>query len=251
MYLDLWVKVREKMEEETRNFERAWIYLILGRNYMDKKTLAKMIDHTLLRPNASSKDVTDFCKEALKYSFASVCIQPYFVPLAYSILKDSDIKVCTVIDFPHGLNSSSSKAFQVDDLLRKGAEEFDMVINISAIKDRNEKVLREDIRKVLEASQGKVVKVIIETCYLTNEEKIYVTNIIKEEKAHFVKHLQVWPLRTTLEDVLLLKKIAGKELKVKAAGGIRTLEQALQMIESGADRIGTSNGIAIINELRE
>jgi len=219
---------------------------------MDKKTLAKMIDHTLLRPNASSKDIADFCKEALKYNFASVCVQPYFVPLAYSILKDSDIKVCTVIDFPHGLNSSSSKAFQVDELLKKGAEEFDMVINISAIKDRNEKVLREDVRKVLEASQGKIVKVIIETCYLTDEEKIYVTNIIKEEKAHFVKTSTGFGTSgATLEDVRLLKKIAGNELKVKAAGGIRTLEQALQMIDAGVDRIGTSNGIAIINELRE
>jgi deoxyribose-phosphate aldolase len=127
-----------------------------------------------------------------------------------------------------------------------------MVINISAIKDRNEKVLREDVRKVLEASQGKIVKVIIETCYLTDEEKIYVTNIIKEEKAHFVKTSTGFGTSgATLEDVRLLKKIAGNELKVKAAGGIRTLEQALQMIDAGADRIGTSNGIAIINELRE
>lgn len=219
---------------------------------MDKNSLAKMIDHTFLRPDASSKEIENFCIEALNYNFASVCIQPYFVPLAYKILKNTGIKVCTVIDFPHGLNSPSSKAFQVQELLKKGAEEFDMVINISAIKDRNEKVLREEVRKVVDSAEGKIVKVIIETCYLTDDEKIYITNIIKEEGAHFVKTSTGFgPKGAVVEDILLLKRVAGDKLKVKASGGIRTLEQALSMIEAGADRLGTSNSIKILQELYE
>lgn len=217
---------------------------------MNRKTLAKMIDHTLLRPDASSKDIEDFCKEALNYNFMAVCIQPYFVPLAYRILRDSDIKICTVIDFPHGLNSSSAKAFQVEELLKMGAEEFDMVINIGALKDRNERVLREDVRKVVEASQGKIVKVIIETCYLTDDEKIYITNIIKEEGAHFVKTSTGFGSKgAVVEDIILLKKVAEDKLKIKASGGIRTLEQALSMINAGAERLGTSQSIKILREL--
>jgi deoxyribose-phosphate aldolase len=219
---------------------------------MDRKTLAKMIDHTLLRPDASSKEIEEFCREALNYNFMAVCVQPYFVPLAYEILKDSGIKICTVIDFPHGLNSPSSKAFQVEDLLKKGAEEFDVVINIGALKDRNEKILREDVRKVVSAAQGRIVKIIIETCYLTDEEKIYITNIIKEEGANFVKTSTGFgPKGAEVRDIALLKEIAQDKLKIKASGGIRTLEQALQMINAGAERLGTSQSIKILQELNE
>lgn len=219
---------------------------------MDRKTLAKMIDHTLLRPDASSRDIEEFCKEALYYNFMAVCIQPYFVPLVYRFLMDSEIKICTVIDFPHGLNSFSVKAFQIEELLRKGAEEFDMVINISAIKDRNEKILREEIKKAVEAADGRVIKVIIETCYLTNDEKIYITNIIKEEGAHFVKTSTGFgPKGAEIEDIMLFKKIVGDNLRIKAAGGIRTLEQALSFINAGADRLGTSQSIKILKELNE
>ncbi len=219
---------------------------------MDRKTLAKMIDHTLLRPDASSRDIEGFCKEALYYNFMAVCIQPYFVPLVDRFLRDSEIKICTVVDFPHGSNSSSIKASQIKELLKKGAEEFDMVINISAIKDRNEKILREEVKKAVEAADGRVVKVIIETCYLTNDEKIYITNIIKEEGAHFVKTSTGFgPKGAEMEDIMLFKKIAGDNLRVKAAGGIRTLEQALSFINAGADRLGTSQSIKILEELNE
>ncbi|MEN2984851.1 MAG: deoxyribose-phosphate aldolase [Dictyoglomaceae bacterium] len=219
---------------------------------MDKKTLAKMIDHTLLRPDASSKDIEEFCKEALEYNFMSVCVQPYFVPLVYKLLKDSEIKICTVIDFPHGSNSPSAKAFQIEELLKKGAEEFDIVVNISAIKDRNEKVLREEIKKAVETASGKIVKIIIETCYLTDDEKIYITNIIKEEGAHFVKTSTGFgPKGAEIQDIILLKKIAENKLKIKASGGIRTLEQALSFINAGADRLGTSQSIKILKELNE
>ncbi|MCS7201656.1 MAG: deoxyribose-phosphate aldolase [Dictyoglomus sp.] len=219
---------------------------------MDKKTLAKMIDHTLLRPDASSKDIEEFCKEALEYNFMSVCVQPYFVPLVYKLLKDSEIKICTVIDFPHGSNSPSAKAFQIEELLKKGAEEFDIVVNISAIKDRNEKVLREEIKKAVETASGKIVKIIIETCYLTDDEKVYITNIIKEEGAHFVKTSTGFgPKGAEIRDIILLKKIAENKLKIKASGGIRTLEQALSFINAGADRLGTSQSIKILKELNE
>ncbi len=219
---------------------------------MDRKTLAKMIDYTLLRPDASSRDIEEFCKEALYYNFMAVCIQPYFVPFVYRFIRNSEIKICTVIDFPHGSNSPLVKAFQIEDLIRKGAEEFDMVINISAIKDRNEKILREEIKKAVEAADGRIVKVIIETCYLTNDEKIYITNIIKEEGAHFVKTSTGFgPKGAEIEDIMLLKRIAGDKLRIKAAGGIRTLEQALSFINAGADRLGTSQGVKILKELNE
>ncbi|MCX7846037.1 MAG: deoxyribose-phosphate aldolase [Dictyoglomaceae bacterium] len=219
---------------------------------MDKKTLAKMIDHTLLKPDASAKDIEELCKEAVVYNFMSVCVQPYFVPLVHKLLKDSEIKICTVIDFPHGSNSPSAKAFQIEDLLKKGADEFDMVINISALKDRNEKILREEIRKAVETASGKIVKVIIETCYLTDDEKIYITNIIKEEGAHFVKTSTGFGSKgAEIQDVILLKKIAEDKLKIKASGGIRTLEQALAFINAGAQRLGTSQSIKILKELNE
>lgn len=219
---------------------------------MDRKTLAKMIDYTLLRPEASSRDVEEFCKEALEYNFMTVCVQPYFVPLVSKLLKDSEIKVCTVIDFPHGSNSPSVKAFQIEELLKKGADEFDMVINISALKDKNEKVLREEIRKAVEVASGKIVKIIIETCYLTDDEKIFITNIIKEEGAHFVKTSTGFgPKGAEIQDIILLKKITEDKIKIKASGGIRTLEQAFSFINAGADRLGTSQGIKILRELDE
>lgn len=219
---------------------------------MDRKTLAKMIDYTLLRPEASSRDVEEFCKEALEYNFMTVCVQPYFVPLVSKLLKDSEIKVCTVIDFPHGSNSPSVKAFQIEELLKKGADEFDMVINISALKDKNEKVLREEIRKAVEVASGKIVKIIIETCYLTDDEKIFITNIIKEEGAHFVKTSTGFgPKGAEIQDIILLKKITEDKIKIKASGGIRTLEQAISFINAGADRLGTSQGIKILRELDE
>ncbi|PMQ02412.1 MAG: deoxyribose-phosphate aldolase [Dictyoglomus sp. NZ13-RE01] len=219
---------------------------------MDKLTLAKMIDQTLLRPDATSEEIEQFCRSALDFHFYSVCVQPYFVPLAVKILKGSDVKITTVIDFPHGANSSSVKAFEVEDLLKKGADEFDVVINISALKDRNEKILRSDIREVVSAAQGRIVKIIIETCYLTDEEKRYITNLIIEEGAHFVKTSTGFgPKGAEIEDIKLLKSIVENKIKIKASGGIRTLEQALKMIEAGADRIGTSNGIKILQELNE
>ncbi len=219
---------------------------------MTKKEFAKMIDHTLLRPNINSSDIEKLCNEAKEYGFYSVCVNPYYIPFVKELLSGVDIKICTVIGFPLGANSTKVKVYEVKEALSLGANEFDMVINIGALKDKRKNYLLNEIREVVMAAEGNIVKVIIETCYLTDEEKMWATEIIKEGGAHFVKTSTGFgPLGATIEDVKLLKKVAGDKLKVKAAGGIRTFEQAIEMIKAGADRIGTSNGVSIINGFRE
>ncbi|ACI18544.1 deoxyribose-phosphate aldolase [Dictyoglomus thermophilum H-6-12] len=219
---------------------------------MNKYELAQKIDHTLLKPNALLSDIEKLCKEAKEYGFYSVCINPYYISYAREFLRGSNVKICTVVDFPLGAGTINMKVCQVQEALKLGAEEFDMVINIGALKDRRKDYLVSEVKEVMKAAEGRIVKVIIETCYLTDEEKIYATEIIKEAGAHFVKTSTGFgPQGATVQDVRLLKSVAGDKLKVKAAGGIRTLEQALEMINAGADRIGTSSGVNIINELRE
>ena len=219
---------------------------------MNKYELAQKIDHTLLKSNALLSDIEKLCKEAKEYGFYSICINPYYISYAKEFLRDTDVKICTVIDFPLGAGTINMKVYQVQEALKLGAEEFDMVINIGALKDRRKDYLVSEVKEVVKAAEGRIVKVIIETCYLTDEEKIYATEIIKEAGAHFVKTSTGFgPQGATVQDVKLLKAVAGDKLKVKAAGGIRTLEQALEMIKAGADRIGTSSGVNIINELRE
>lgn len=219
---------------------------------MNKKDLAKMIDHTLLKPNVSIKDIEKLCNEAKEFGFYSVCVNPYYVPFVKEFLSGTNVKICTVIGFPLGANSIKVKVYEVREALSFGADEFDMVINIGALKDKKREYLMNEIKEIVEAAEGKIVKVIIETCYLDDDEKVWATEIIKEGGAHFVKTSTGFgPSGATETDVRLLKRIAGDRLKVKAAGGIRTLEQAIKMIEAGADRIGTSSGVSIINELKE
>ncbi len=209
--------------------------------------ITKYIDHTILKPIAQRKDIEQLCKEAKEYNFASVCVNPCWVSYASKLLKGSDVKVCTVIGFPLGANVSAVKAFEAKTAIEQGASEVDMVINIGALKAGEYDIVKQDIQAVREASAGKVLKVIIETSYLTDEEKKKVCQICGEVGADFVKTSTGFSDGgATAHDVTLMAQAAGSKVKVKASGGIRTREDALKMIEAGASRLGTSSGIKIV-----
>lgn len=207
--------------------------------------LAKYIDHTILKAVATKEDVTKLCAEAAQYGFASVCVNPFWVSLCADLLKGSGVKVCTVIGFPLGANSSKVKAFEAELAIKEGADEVDMVINIGALKSGMLDVVKEDIAAVREASKGKTLKVIIETSYLTEEEKKTVCKICAECGVDFVKTSTGFSdAGAKAEDVKLMAEASG--LAVKASGGIRSKEDALKMIEAGASRLGTSAGVKIV-----
>lgn len=208
----------------------------------------RTIDHTLLKADAAAAQIEDLCNEGIAHNFYSVCIPPHFVEKAQNILKDSQTVVCTVIGFPLGYQTSEAKAFEAADAVTKGAKEVDMVLNIGALKDREYDFVREDIRMVKEAAgEGALLKVILETCLLTKEEIAKACELCVEAGADFVKTSTGFSTGgATLEDVALMKKTVGDKAKVKASGGIRDLETALAMIEAGADRLGTSSGIRIV-----
>lgn len=209
--------------------------------------LNKYIDHTYLKAFGTESDIKKLCSEAREYNFMSVCVNPSFVKLAKKELEGTDVKVCTVIGFPLGQNTSEVKAFEAKEAIENGASEVDMVINISLLKDRKYEEFKEDIIKVREASRGYLLKVIIETCYLTDEEKKKACELAMLCGADFVKTSTGFGTGgATKEDVKLMRETVGDELGVKASGGVRTKEDALTMIENGATRIGTSNGIDIV-----
>ena len=214
---------------------------------MNKKDLARMIDHTILKPEATEKEVETLCKEALEYNFASVCINPSMVEKAAEILKGSDVKVCTVIGFPLGATTTEVKAFETEDVIKKGATEVDMVINVGKLKEGNLEYVKKDIEAVVNAAKGKALtKVIIETCLLSDEEKVTACKLSKEAGADFVKTSTGFSTGgATASDIKLMRETGGKELGVKASGGVRSLEDAMAMIENGATRIGASASIAI------
>ncbi|WP_419879137.1 deoxyribose-phosphate aldolase [Brevibacillus centrosporus] len=210
--------------------------------------IASYIDHTLLKPEATEEQVMKLCVEAREYGFASVCINPSFVELAASMLQTSKAKVCTVVGFPLGANTTAIKSEETREAIRNGAEEIDMVINIGALKSGNAKRVEDDIRAVVEAAEGKLVKVIIEACLLNREEKILACQLSEKAGAHFVKTSTGFSTGgATVEDVALMKVVVGERLGVKASGGIRDLAAAKRMIEAGATRIGSSNSVAIVN----
>lgn len=214
---------------------------------MEKSQLASLIDHTLLKADAQPGDIEKLCMEAKTHQFASVCVNPANVPLAYQILKDTSVKVCTVVGFPLGATLSEVKAFETAAAIKAGAGEIDMVINIGALKSKNYDLVEADIRAVVEAAQGTLVKVIIETCLLTNEEKEIACQLAKKAGAQFVKTSTGFSTGgATIEDIQLMRKTVGPEMGVKASGGVRDRKTALQMIEAGATRIGTSSGIGIL-----
>lgn len=210
--------------------------------------LAKMIDHTALKPETTKEQIVKLCNEAKEYGFFSVCVNPMWVQEASNLLKGTDVKVCTVIGFPLGANTPETKAFETKNAIDKGATEVDMVINIGALKDKNDDLVEQDIRAVVEAAHGKaLVKVIIETCLLTEEEKVRACKLAVKAGADFVKTSTGFSsLGATVEDVKLMRETVGEQVGVKASGGIRDREFALQLIEAGATRIGASASVAIV-----
>lgn len=209
--------------------------------------LNKYIDHTLLKPDVSQEQIETLIEEAKKYDFASVCVNPTWVSFAAQALKATDVKVCTVIGFPLGANTPELKAFETSDAIRNGANEIDMVINIGALKSRNFDLVERDIRAVVEAAKGTLVKVIIETCLLTDDEKVKACQIAQKAGADFVKTSTGFSTGgATVEDVALMRKTVGPDMGVKASGGARSYEDALAFIKAGATRIGASSGVAIM-----
>lgn len=213
--------------------------------------LNKYIDHTLLKPEAAKEQITKLCQEARQYDFASVCVNTCYVPLAKELLAGSDVKVCCVVGFPLGAMDTVSKAFEAKTAVANGAREVDMVINIGALKDKDYDYVTKDIAAVVEASKPAIVKVIIEACLLTDEEKVEACKCSMNAKAEFVKTSTGFSTHgATPEDVALMKKTVGNVCKVKAAGGVRSYDDAMKMIEAGADRLGCSAGIKVMEEAK-
>ena len=213
-----------------------------------------MLDHTLVKSDATKEDVERMCMEAEKYGFGCVCVNPTYVSLATQLLKETNVKVSSTVGFPFGVTLPEVKAFEAWRVLENGAREIDMVINLSALKSGDYETVRKDIEMVVDIKRlyrDVTVKVIIETGLLTDKEKVLACKIAKEAGVDFVKTSTGLFGGATVEDVRLMRKTVGREMGVKAAGGIRTLQQALAMIEAGADRIGTSTAVAIIKEFPE
>lgn len=209
--------------------------------------LAKLIDHTILKPVATQEDIRTLIQEARQYGFFSVCINPFWVAYAKELLKGSDVKVCTVVGFPLGANTTAVKVYETQDALKNGADEIDMVINIGALKARDYKTVLEDIKAVRRACEGHVLKVIIETSQLTDEEKVKACELSAEAGADFVKTSTGFTGGgATAADVALMRKSIPAHMQVKASGGVRTREDFDAMVAAGATRIGASSGVKII-----
>lgn len=215
---------------------------------MSDMQLAKMIDHTLLKPETTKAQILQLCKEAKEYEFASVCVNPYWVATCAEVLKETEVKVCTVIGFPLGASATEVKAFETQTAIQHGATEIDMVLNIGALKDQEDAVVEADIAAVVAEAKGKaLVKVIIETSLLTEEEKIRACELSKKAGADFVKTSTGFSTGgATVEDIKLMRRVVGPELGVKASGGVRDRQATIAMVNAGATRIGASSGIAIV-----
>lgn len=215
----------------------------------DKRKFAKMFDHTILKADATSQKVVQLCKEALENGFASVCVNSCYTALTAEQLKGSDVKTCVVVGFPLGAMSTRAKAFEAKDAAESGAQEIDMVINVGALKENNLQYVENDIKAVVDAVNEKaIVKVIIETCLLTDEEKVTVCKLAQKAGADFVKTSTGFSTGgATQADVSLMRRTVGDSMGVKASGGIRDYETAVAMIEAGASRLGTSATVKIVN----
>jgi deoxyribose-phosphate aldolase len=215
--------------------------------------IEQYIDHTLLKQQASEEQIIKVCTEAKEYGFASVCANAYYASLVSKELKGSNVKTCIVVGFPLGATTKEVKAFEAKQAIENGAQEIDMVVNVGAIKSNKYDVVKEDIKAVVEASKGRaLVKVILETCLLTDDEKIKVCEICKEVGANFVKTSTGFSTGgATVHDIELMRKTVGPNMGVKASGAVRTAEDAKAVIEAGASRIGASSSIAIVNGTKD
>lgn len=205
------------------------------------------IDSTLLDPTATLKDIEVLCNQAIEYHFASVCVMPYYVSLAKELLKDTNIAITTVVGFPLGMNTTSVKSYEAIESINNGADEIDMVINLGMVKNKDYQAIKEEIEEMRDAIDGKVLKVIFEVGYLTKEEIIQLTEICNQTFIHFIKTSTGFREKLgTIEDVKLIKKYKNEVVEIKAAGGIKTISDALTYIEAGATRIGTSHAVDIM-----
>lgn len=217
-----------------------------------KAQFARMIDHTLLKNTAIRKDIELLCSEAMEFGFASVCVHPFYVGMCSSILHKSSTKVCTVIGFPHGMHRTGVKIAETMQAIHDGAQEIDMVIQVGALIDGDKDIVWNDIRSVVDTAHqsGAVVKAIIETSVLNEEQKISACEIVTDAGADFIKTSTGFAGGgATIEDIRLLRSHVDPDIQVKASGGIRTFEQALAMIQAGATRIGTSSGVSMLSTL--
>jgi len=218
---------------------------------LNREIIARSIDHTLLRPDATHGDIENLCKEALDFGFHSVCINPFFVKSVKEYLIDSEVKVTTVIGFPLGATLTDVKVYEAMNVASLGADELDIVINISALKSGDWKTVRKDLSDVIMATRGLIHKAIIETCYLNKGEKKKAVVTVLDAGVEFIKTSTGFgPKGAEIEDVRLIKSIVGDRAGIKAAGGIRTLKQVVDFIEAGATRIGTSSGARIMKEIQ-
>ncbi|MHB8755316.1 MAG: deoxyribose-phosphate aldolase [Candidatus Acidiferrales bacterium] len=220
---------------------------------MDSQNIAKLIDHTLLKPEAASAQIRVLCDEAVRFGFASVCINPWYAPLAADLVRGSGVKVCAVVGFPLGATLPQVKVFETEQAIKNGADEIDMVINIGALKSGDDEAVESDICGVVDASHrgDAICKVILEMAMLTGKEKIRACRAAKNADADYVKTSTGFgPGGATVEDVALMRSIVGAKMGIKAAGGIRTFEDLKKMVAAGATRIGSSSGVKILEEAR-
>ena len=214
--------------------------------------IGKYIDHTNLKMDATTKDITKLCEEAIENGFETVCVHPYYVSLAKELLKDTNIGVCTVIGFPLGMNTPKVKSFEAIDAVENGADEIDMVINVGALKDKDYDYVKKEIELIRDDIDGKILKVIIETSLLTEEEIIKMTEICNETFVHYIKTNTGFGKRGgLLDDIKIISEHKNDVLEIKASGGIKTFKQMNELIEAGATRIGTSSSVDIVKNMKE
>ena len=214
--------------------------------------IGKYIEDTNLKMDATSKDIAKLCREAMEYNFETVCVHPCYIALAKELLEGSNVGVTTVIGFPLGMNTPKTKAYEAIDAIEEGADEIDMVINVGALKDKDYDYVKKEIEEIRDSIDGKVLKVIIETSLLTKDEIIKMTEICNETYVNYIKTNTGFGTRgVTLEDVKTINEHKNELLEIKASGGIKNYEQMNELIEAGASRIGTSNGVYIVTHIKE